>query len=122
MKYYLKINPNNNIIMDCITFPYKNYIEWEGPEITDPISRGWYKLIDGKIIEIPELEKEIKEKNFIIEKKAFEKELINLKDDNKKLKNENKILKNENKILKENEKIIKDESKALKKELKKKNK
>ena len=53
MIYYLQVQPDN-IITDCITYEYDNYIKWEG-EINEPIHGGWFKLIDGQIVEVPEL-------------------------------------------------------------------
>lgn len=53
MKFYLQVN-QNNIITDCIEYPYQDYIEFEG-EVPQAVHGGWFKLIDGEIIEIPEL-------------------------------------------------------------------
>lgn len=62
-------------ITDCITFPHGDYIPFEG-EVPQDILGGWYKLIDGKIVEFPELRpinkeqeiEELKKKQEIMQK------------------------------------------------------
>ena len=53
MKYYLQVN-QDNIITDCIDYPYSDYVEYEGT-ITEPVHGGWFKLEAGVIVEYPEL-------------------------------------------------------------------
>lgn len=52
-KFYLQVN-KDNIITDCIDYPHEEYIEYVG-EVPPAVHGGWFKLIDGEIIEIIEL-------------------------------------------------------------------
>lgn len=55
MKYYLQVR-SDGIVTDAITYPVEGYIEYE---TNDPLPNGfiggWFKYVDGKIIECPEL-------------------------------------------------------------------
>lgn len=46
----------NNIIRDVVEFPVDGYVpvQWETP-LPIGINGGWYKLMDGKPVEVPEL-------------------------------------------------------------------
>ena len=50
---YLQIN-QDNVITDCIDYPYSNYIEFDG-EVPQAVYGGWYKLENGVIVEYLEL-------------------------------------------------------------------
>lgn len=50
---YLQVN-KDNIITDCISFPYGDYIEFNG-EVPQSVMGGWYKLESGVVVEYPEL-------------------------------------------------------------------
>jgi len=54
MKFYLQVN-QDNIITDCIDYPYSDYIEWEGT-LTEPIHGGWFKFENGQPVKYPELQ------------------------------------------------------------------
>lgn len=54
-KYYVKLEPETNIIRDIITFPHGNYQEVELSYIPPGVNGGWWKLVDGTLVEIPEL-------------------------------------------------------------------
>lgn len=54
MKIYVKID-KDNIIRDCITYPYGDYIEVDVVEIPLGVYGGWFKLENGIIVECPEL-------------------------------------------------------------------
>lgn len=51
MAKYLKLGLEN-VIKDCISFPYAGYIEFTGAVPSD-ILGGWYKLDNGVVTEIP---------------------------------------------------------------------
>lgn len=53
-KIYVQLNPNNRIV-DCITFPYEDYVELEVGYIPKDIMSGAYKLEDGNLVFHPEL-------------------------------------------------------------------
>ena len=50
---YLQVN-SDGTITDCIDYQYEDYIPYDG-EVPQSVFGGWFKLIDGKIIEYPEL-------------------------------------------------------------------
>ncbi|MGX8797237.1 hypothetical protein ACR6HW_14300 [Fusibacter sp. JL298sf-3] len=50
---YLQVQTDGTIT-DCISFPYGDYVPFEG-DVPQDVMGGWYKLIDGAIIEFPEL-------------------------------------------------------------------
>ena len=50
---YLQI-ASDNTITDCIDNAYAGYIKFEG-EVPQSVNGGWYKLINGEIIEQVEL-------------------------------------------------------------------
>lgn len=54
MKIYLQVRPDG-IITDCITYPHGDYVEHEVDYIPQGINGGWFKLNDGKVVEVPEL-------------------------------------------------------------------
>lgn len=54
MKIYLQVRPDG-VITDCITYPHGDYVEHEMDYIPQGINGGWFKLIDGKVVEVPEL-------------------------------------------------------------------
>lgn len=54
MKIYLQVRPDN-VITDCITYPYANYVEHEVDFIPQGINGGWFKFEGGEIVEYPEL-------------------------------------------------------------------
>lgn len=70
---YLQVQ-SDGTITDCISFPHGDYVSFEG-ETPQDIMGGWYKLIDGKIVEFPELRpkdltaefEELKAKNQMLE-------------------------------------------------------
>ena len=68
---YLQVK-NDGIITDCIDYPYADYIPYDG-EVPSDVMGGWYKLIDGVIIEFPEL-KPIDEATEIEQLKASQQE------------------------------------------------
>lgn len=50
---YLQVQTDGTIT-DCISFPYGDYVPFEG-EVPQDVMGGWYKLIEGIIVEFPEL-------------------------------------------------------------------
>ena len=50
---YLQVQ-SNRIITDCISYPYGDYIPYDG-EVPQAVHGGWHKLIDGVIVAVPEL-------------------------------------------------------------------
>jgi len=50
---YLQVN-QDNLITDCITYPFQDYIEFEG-EVPQSVIGGWHKLENGVIVEYLEL-------------------------------------------------------------------
>ena len=50
---YLQIALDKTIT-DCIDYPYEDYVPFEG-ETPQSVNGGWHKLVDGQIVEIPEL-------------------------------------------------------------------
>jgi len=60
MKYYLQVR-SDGIVTDAITYPYKDYIEYE---TNDPLPNGfiggWFKRVDGEIVECLELKPKTK--------------------------------------------------------------
>lgn len=50
---YLK-TATDSTITDCIDYPYEGYVEFKG-EIPQSVHGGWFKLIDGIIVEQIEL-------------------------------------------------------------------
>ena len=50
---YLQVN-QDNLITDCISYPYGDYIEFEG-EVPQSVIGGWHKLENGVIVEYLEL-------------------------------------------------------------------
>ena len=50
---YLQVN-QDNIITDCISYPFQDYIEFEG-EVPQSVIGGWHKLENGVIVEYLEL-------------------------------------------------------------------
>ena len=50
---YLQVR-NDGIITDCINYEYDGYVLFEG-EVPPSVNGGWHKLIDGVIVEFPEL-------------------------------------------------------------------
>ena len=50
---YLKVR-NDGIIADCIDYPHEGYIKFDG-EVPQSVNGGWFKLIDGVIVEQVEL-------------------------------------------------------------------
>lgn len=56
MSYYIKVG-KDGIIKDALTYPYADYIKYDG-EIPDGVYGGWHKYENGEIIEHPELKPE----------------------------------------------------------------
>lgn len=56
MDYYLQVS-ENGIITDCISYEVDGYIKYNNTagRLTYPIHGGWFKLIEGEVIEFPEL-------------------------------------------------------------------
>ena len=54
MKIYLQVRPDG-VITDCITYPHEGYIEHEVAYIPQGINGGWFKFVDGQVVEVPEL-------------------------------------------------------------------
>ena len=50
---YLQVN-QDNLITDCISYPFQNYIEFDG-EVPQSVMGGWHKLENGVIVEYLEL-------------------------------------------------------------------
>lgn len=54
MKIYLQVRPDG-IITDCITYPHEGYVEHDVDYIPQGINGGWFKFVDGQVVEVPEL-------------------------------------------------------------------
>lgn len=54
-RYYLKVHPQTNVILDCIEYEYGNYIPFDTEFIPPDILGGWYKFEEGRVVEYPEL-------------------------------------------------------------------
>ena len=50
---YLQVH-SDGTITDCIDYQHGGYTAYDG-EVPQSVHGGWFKLIDGKIIEYPEL-------------------------------------------------------------------
>lgn len=50
---YLQV-ATDGTITDCISYPYEDYIPFDG-ELPQVVHGGWHKLINGEIVEVPEL-------------------------------------------------------------------
>jgi hypothetical protein len=51
--YYLQVRQDGTIT-DCINYPYGDYTPYSG-EVPQCVNGGWFKLIDGEIVEQVEL-------------------------------------------------------------------
>lgn len=53
--FYLKVRKEDNVILDCISFQHEGYTEVQLDDVPVGINGGWFKFIDGEVLEVPEL-------------------------------------------------------------------